>query len=261
MKKDYFKNNILYRFAIVLFIIAISLVYTGIKLEDNIKDVFSNKKELPIYSVERDEKKLAISFDAAWGDDFTLEILDILDEYKVKTTFFLVGFWVDKFPDHVKEIHKRGHEVGNHSTNHPYMTKLSDEEIIQELSITSEKIKALTKKQPTLFRPPFGDYNDRLIRLCNDNGYHVIQWDVDSLDWKEMGAQAVIDRVTRNVQKGSIVLFHNNAKYVLDYLPAVLERLQGDGYEIVPISELIYKDNYYMDNTGKQIPEKKNNPE
>lgn len=261
MKKNYLRNNILYRFAIVFFIIAISLVYTGIKSQDNIRDVFANKKELPIYSVEREEKKIAISFDAAWGDDFTLEILDILDEYQVKTTFFLVGFWVDKFPDHVKEIHKRGHEIGNHSSNHPYMTKLSDEEILRELSITSDKIKALTKQQPTLFRPPFGDYNDRLIRLCNENGYHVIQWDVDSLDWKEMGSQAVVDRVTRNVGKGSIVLFHNNAKYVLDYLPTVLERLQGEGYEIVPISQLIYKDNYYMDNTGRQIPEKKNSPE
>lgn len=242
-----------FRIIIVFCIIMVSIIYTGIKIDTNIIQVFSNKKELPIYSVETKEKKLAISFDAAWGDDFTIEILDILDKYDVKSTFFLVGFWVDKYPDHVKEIYKRGHDVGNHSTNHPYMSKLSEDEILKELNITGNKIQDLIKEKPILFRPPFGDYNNRLIDVCRDNGYYVIQWDVDSLDWKEMGVQPVVDRVVRNVKDGSIVLFHNNAKYVLEYLPLIIDRLQDEGYEIVPISQLIYKDNYYMDNTGRQI--------
>ena len=242
-----------FRIVIVFCIIMVSIIYTGIKIDTNIIQVFSNKKELPIYSVETKEKKLAISFDAAWGDDFTIEILDILDKYDVKSTFFLVGFWVDKYPDHVKEIYKRGHDVGNHSTNHPYMSKLSEDEILKELNITGNKIQDLIKEKPILFRPPFGDYNNRLIDVCRDNGYYVIQWDVDSLDWKEMGVQPVVDRVVRNVKDGSIVLFHNNAKYVLEYLPLIIDRLQDEGYEIVPISQLIYKDNYYMDNTGRQI--------
>ncbi|MCF6461295.1 polysaccharide deacetylase family sporulation protein PdaB [Clostridium sp. Cult3] len=242
-----------FRVLIVIFLVMISIIYTGIKTNTNIAEVFSYKKELPIYSVETEEKKIAISFDAAWGDDYTLEILDILDKYDIKSTFFLVGFWVDKYPKHVKEIYNRGHDVGNHSTNHPYMTKLSDEEIIKELNITGDKIEKIIDDKPTLFRPPFGDYNDRLINVCRDNGYYVIQWDVDSLDWKEMGVQPVVDRVTRNVRNGSIVLFHNNAKYVLEYLPIIIERLQSEGYEIVPISQLIYKDNFYMDNTGRQI--------
>lgn len=178
--------------------------------------------------------------------------MDILDKYNVKSTFFLVGFWVDKYPEHVKEIYNRGHEVGNHSTNHPYMTKLSDEEIVKELNTTGDKIEKLINEKPILFRPPFGDYNDRVISLCRENNYYVIQWDVDSLDWKELGVQPVVDRVTRNVGKGSIVLFHNNAKYILEYLPIVIERLQEEGYEIVPISDLIYKEDFYMDNTGRQ---------
>ena len=253
MKRQYSKNNIIFRIVIVFSLIAVSIIYTGIKTDTNIAGVFSNKKELPIYSVDTDDKKLSISFDAAWGDDSTLEILDILDKYNVKSTFFLVGFWVDKYPEHVKEIYKRGHDIGNHSTNHPYMTKLSEEEILRELNITGDKIKELTKEKPILFRPPFGDYNNKLINICRDNGYYVIQWDVDSLDWKEMGVQPVVDRVTRNVRNGSIVLFHNNAKYVSEYLPIIIEKLQNDGYEIVPISELIYKENFYMDNTGRQI--------
>lgn len=244
------------RILIVFSIIMISIVYTGIQGNNTIMETFSNKKELPIYSVERGDIKLAISFDAAWGDDYTMEILNILDKYNVKSTFFLVGFWVDKYPNHVKEIYKRGHDVGNHSTNHPYMTKLSEEEMAKELNTTGNKIKELIKEKPILFRPPFGDYNDKVIKVCRNNGYYVIQWDVDSLDWKEMGVQAVVDRVVRNVKNGSIVLFHNNAKYVLEYLPIVIERLQKEGYEIVPISELIHRDNFYMDSTGRQILEK-----
>lgn len=230
----------------------ISISYTTIKTNSHILEVFSYKKELPIYSVETDDKKIALSFDAAWGDDFTLGILNILDQYDIKSTFFLVGFWVDKYPEHVKEISKRGHDVGNHSTNHPYMTKLSDEEIIKELNKTGDKIEELIKEKPILFRPPFGDYDNRVINLCRENNYYVIQWDVDSLDWKELGVQPVVDRVTRNARNGSIILFHNNAKYILEYLPIVIERLQNEGYEIVPVSELIYKDNFYMDNTGRQ---------
>ncbi|CCQ98566.1 Polysaccharide deacetylase [[Clostridium] ultunense Esp] len=252
LKKAYREDNIAYRILILIFILMISISYTTIKTNSNFLEVFSYKKELPIYSVGTDEKKIALSFDAAWGDEFTLGILDILDKYNVKSTFFLVGFWVDKYPEHVKEIYNRGHEVGNHSTNHPYMTKLSDEEIVKELNTTGDKIEKLINEKPILFRPPFGDYNDRVISLCRENNYYVIQWDVDSLDWKELGVQPVVDRVTRNVGKGSIVLFHNNAKYILEYLPIVIERLQEEGYEIMPISDLIYKEDFYMDNTGRQ---------
>ena len=253
MKGLYIRNNLFYRIIIVLFILIVSISYSMLKTNRGVLEVFSTKKELPIYSVETSDKKIAISFDAAWGDDFTIDILDILDKYNVKSTFFLVGFWIDKYPEHVKEIHRRGHDVGNHSTNHPYMSQLSDEEIEKELNITGNKIKELIGEEPILFRPPFGDYNDRVIKVYRDNGYYVIQWDVDSLDWKELGVQPVVDRVTRNVQNGSIVLFHNNAKYITEYLPIVIERLQDEGYEIVPVSELIYKDDYYIDNTGRQI--------
>lgn len=252
--KIYFLNKeIAIKVTAVLLLVVVSIMFTGVIKEEGIKSVFAPTKELPIYYVDTPEKKIAISFDAAWGTDSTYAILDTLDKYNIKTTFFLVDFWVKKHPDVVKEIDRRGHEIGNHSTNHPYMSKLDEIQIIKELKTTEDSIKEITGKKTTLFRPPFGDYNDRLIRVCRDNGYFVIQWDVDSLDWKEYGVQPVVDRVTRNVKNGSIVLFHNNAKYVSEYLPIVLEKLQVEGYTIVPISELIYKDNFYMDSTGKQI--------
>ncbi|MBR0596840.1 polysaccharide deacetylase family protein [Clostridiales bacterium BAD-6] len=215
--------------------------------------VFGEGKKLPIYSVDTTEKKVAISFDAAWGNEHTKPILDILDQYGVKTTFFLVEFWVDKFPEDVLEIHKRGHEIGNHSSSHPNMSKLSSGEIVKELKGPEEKIAAITGVRPTVFRPPFGAYSNGLIETCEASGYYVIQWDVDSLDWKDISAEQIVERVTRNVKPGSIVLFHNNAEHVEQYLPLVIQKLQADGYQIVPVGQLIMKENYHMDHAGKQV--------
>lgn len=253
MAKDSPKH-IGYRMMIVFFTFVLALLTIKINNEFESLSVFSPTKELPIYSVEREDKKIAISFDAAYGDEYTIDILDTLDKYKVKTTFFLVKFWVGNFPDRVEEIYKRGHEIGNHSATHPNMSKLSPEKIAEELNSTGEEIFKITKEKPFLFRPPYGDYNDTVIQEAKENGYYTIQWDVDSIDWKELGVESVVDRVTRNIKPGSIVLFHNNAKYVKEYLPLVLERLIDDGYEIVPISELIHKEDFEMDNTGRQIP-------
>ncbi len=152
----------------------------------------------------------------------------------------------------VKRIHEEGHEVGNHSAKHPKMSQLSESQMIAELKTTSDKIEALIGKPTTLFRPPFGDYNNRLIAVTKDMGYQTIQWDVDSLDYKDYGVDAIVNRVCSKVKNGSIVLFHNNATYTKDALPIILDKLQGEGYEIVPISELILKENYYIDHTGRQ---------
>jgi len=237
---------------LVILVVSVSLIYNYAGY-DRILNVFrNNSRELPIYCVDTPEKKVAISFDAAWGADYTESLLKILKNYDVKTTFFLVGFWVDKYPEMVKRIDEEGHEIGNHSSRHPHMSKLSKEQIIEELAKTSEKIEAITHKKVTLFRPPFGDYNNRLIETSRAMGIQVIQWDVDSLDYKDYGADAIVKRVLSKVKNGSIVLFHNNATYTADALPIILENLQKEGYKIVPVSELIYKENYYIDHTGMQ---------
>lgn len=238
---------------ILCIVVLLAGVLSFFGFKDKLIETISPSKVLPIYCVDTDEKKIAISFDAAWGDSYTKGILDILDEYNVKTTFFLVGFWVDRYPHLVKEMKDRGHEVQNHSSTHPHMSKLSKEQIANELNKTGKKIYDITGVRPSLFRPPFGDYNNTLINTAKDCGYYTIQWSVDSLDWKELGVEPVVDRVTRNIKNGSIVLFHNNAKYVLQYLPRVLKKVQEDGYTVVPISQLIIKENYEIDHTGKQI--------
>ncbi|MDD3840030.1 MAG: polysaccharide deacetylase family sporulation protein PdaB [Clostridia bacterium] len=253
MKIVYIKYKTLFVICLILIIIILTSSFLDAGLPGIVSVFKLNKKLLPIYSVEIPDKKISISFDAAWGSEFTDEILQILKDRDIKTTFFLVGFWVDKHPEKVKKISDEGHEIGNHSTNHPQMSKLPEDKIREELNTTADEIYQLTGKRTTLFRPPFGDYSDTLIRVAEEEGYYVIQWDVDSLDWKELGAEHTADRVLKNVKNGSIVLFHNNAKYTPKALPTILDNLLKEGYEIVPISELIYKDDYEIDHTGRQI--------
>ncbi|MBN7771916.1 polysaccharide deacetylase family protein [Clostridium aminobutyricum] len=242
--------------AVVLAFGAVMWIFQAVNVSAALSSVLSPNRELPIYSVQTAEKKIAISFDAAWGDESTVAILDILDQYNVKTTFFLVKFWAETYPADVAEIHARGHEIGNHSATHPKMTELSEDKMIAELSETSQAIEKITGEKTTLFRPPFGDYNNTVISTCEAQGYKVIQWSVDSLDWKNISTEQIVDRVTREVKPGDIILFHNNAEKVTEYLPLVLENLQKQGFKIVPIGELIYYKDYKMDHTGKQCKTK-----
>lgn len=218
-----------------------------------IKGVMGKDRKLPIYCVDAKDKKIAISFDASWGANNTVKILDILDKHNVKATFFLVGRWVDEFPEETKEIYKRGHEIGNHSNTHPDMTKIPDSKIVEELAATDAKIMKITGKPTTLFRFPGGAYDNRSIQAIEGTNHKCIQWDVDSIDWKENGAEKEYKRVISKTQPGSIILFHNAAKYTPENLPKIIEELKAQGYEFVKISDLIYKDNYNIDHSGKQI--------
>lgn len=218
-----------------------------------------NGRELPIYCVETDEKKIALTFDAAWGNEDTATILEILKKHNVHVTFFMTGGWVESYPDDVKAIKEAGHDLGNHSENHKNMSQISEEEKTKELMAVHNKVKELTGADMQLFRPPYGDYDDRVVLNAKENGYYTIQWDVDSLDWKDYGVDNIINTVVnhKNLGNGSIILCHNGAKYTAEALEAVITGLQEKGYEIVPVSELIYKDNYHMDVTGRQIKDGK----
>lgn len=239
--------------AVILVVLILSFVFMTSKGEGLASVFNAQEKLLPIYSVDKEDKTIAISFDAAWGDEFTQEILDILKKEDIKTTFFLVGMWVDKYPEQVQAIADAGHEIGNHSSSHPDMTKLDKNKMKEELSTTNEKISKYKELDTFLFRPPFGAYNNELIKTVEELGGYTIQWDVDSLDWKNEGAEQIVNRVVSNVKPGSIVLFHNNAEYTTQALPTIIKELKEQGYTIVPISELIYKENYTMDHAGKQI--------
>lgn len=218
--------------------------------------VASQEKKLPIYCVEKEKPQVSLSFDAAWGNEDTQAILDVLDKYKIKVTFFMTGGWVDQYPEDVKNIAKAGHDLGNHSQNHKQMSQLSATQCEEEITVVNDKVRELTKKTPQLFRPPYGDYNDTLVETVGKCGCYCIQWDVDSLDWKNYGVDSIVSTVLNHkaLGNGSIILMHNGAKYTKDALPAVIEGLQKKGYEIVPISKLIYKENYEINHEGRQIP-------
>ncbi len=221
----------------------ISAVYLG-----------SNIRLVPIYNVDTTEKKVAITFDSAWGADKTERIVDMIKEYGINATFFLVGFWVEEYPDMVRYIHDNGLEIGTHSNTHPDMTLLSADNIRLELSTSVKLIEDIIGEDSVeLFRAPYGAYNNNLLNIAdNEFGLKTIQWNIDTLDWKGLSGTEICNRVMSKLENGSIILCHNNSDHILDALPLIIESVVNAGYDIVSVGELIMHDNYYIDNLGIQ---------
>lgn len=217
-----------------------------------ISQAFANARKVPIYCVDRSDNYVSISFDAAWGADKTRQIMDVCDSYNVKATFFLVGFWIDKYSEMVAEIAARGFEIGTHSATHPQMSKLSADKVREELSSSCRKLVDITGLPVKVFRPPFGDYNNQLLDVATEMGLYTIQWSVDSLDWKGLSARQIAERC-QNAKSGDIILCHNNSDHIVEALPLIFEALQLKGLKFCPIGELIYTENYSIDSAGKQI--------
>ena len=215
---------------------------------------YATDKPLPIYCVDTQQKICSISFDAAWGNEDTQALIDILARYNVKATFFCVGDWAEKYPESVKALHEAGMEVMNHSNHHDHYNALSAQQIVADVTACNDKVKAITGIAPTLIRCPYGEYDDHVISAIRSMGMEPIQWDVDSLDWKDYDAGTICKRVRDKLAPGSIVLFHNAALHTPEALPSVLEHMIREGYTVVPIGQLIYWENYTIDHTGRQFP-------
>ncbi len=211
-------------------------------------------KKLPIYYVKTEEKKIAISFDCAWGVDYTDSLLETMKNEQIKCTFFMVEFWTMRYQDYVKKISDAGHEIGTHSSTHPHMKKLGKDEIFSELKTSTKAIEKITGKKVEVFRAPYGEYSDLLIETAENLGLYTIQWDVDSLDWKNLSASEIQKRVVSKVKNGSIVLFHNQGLHTHEALPYIIKELKNQGYTFTTIGDLIYKDNYQMAVDGAQCP-------
>ena len=251
LKAIFRKNKSL--FSTLGFILVIVLMFWTVN-NPAIVGASASTRLLPVYSVQRDDKVVALSFDAAWGNEDTQTLIDILNRYEINTTFFLVGEWVDKFPESVKALHDAGNEIMNHSSDHAHFSKLSEDEIVADISRCNEKIAAITGVAPTLFRCPYGEYDDHVINAVNSMGMSAVQWNVDSLDWKGISAEEIKSRVLKNISPGSIVLFHNAAENTPAALPGIIEGLLAEGYTIVPISQILLDGDYTIDHTGKQCP-------
>ncbi len=256
--EEYAKEKVILALKYGTFVLAAFAVLRGVLVAAGENMTVSNSvdgRELPIYCVETDEKKIALSFDAAWGNEDTAKILEILKKHDVHVTFFMTGGWVESYPDDVKAILAAGHDLGNHSENHKNMSQLSDEEKKEELMKVHTKVQELTGYDMFLFRPPYGDYDNAVVNVAKDCGYFTIQWDVDSLDWKDYGVDSIIKTVTqhKHLGNGSIILCHNGAKFTAQALDTLIATLKNEGYTFVPVSELIYRDGYHMNHEGRQI--------
>jgi len=213
------------------------------------------QRMLPIYSVDIPDPRISITFDAAWGADDTDTILQILADNNVRSTFFLCGYWVERYPDEVRKLVAGGHDVGNHGNTHAHGAQLSLEQNKAEIQGAHDKIRAITGLNASLFRPPYGEYNNTVISAAEALGYFTIQWDVDSHDWMNRGPEYQINRVLNHpdLQNGSIILFHNGARYTPQTLGTIIQGLRSKGFELVPISELIHTENFRLDHTGRQF--------
>ena len=237
--------------AVISSIIALIILSTIIGV--SVVSVSSNGRKLPIYSVKTEEKKIAISFDCAWGTDYTDELLSTMAKNDIKCTFFMVEFWTEKYPDYVKKISDLEHEIGTHSATHPHMSKMGKSAIEKELKSSKKAISDITNKPVELFRAPFGEYNDTVIETAYENGLYTIQWDVDSLDWKDLSASEITARVLGKVKNGSIVLFHNQGKHTAEAIKRIIPELKKQGYTFVTIGDLIYRSDYSILPDGTQI--------
>ena len=214
--------------------------------------VNATEKLLPIYSVQTDKKQIAITFDAAWSAEDTDKLIDILQKHNAKATIFCVGDWVRKNPEAVKKFYDNGYEIGNHSDTHTQFDAVTKEKVQTEIKNCNKEIEKITGATPQLCRAPSGAYDNKSIEICESLNMKMIQWDVDSLDWKKLSVDEMYSRVTEKVQNGSILLFHNGVENTPVALDKILAKLEIDGYEFVTVSELIYWDNYAIDHTGMQ---------
>jgi len=236
----------------VCLIAAILMIYFFVS--DGIRPASGRARAIPIYSVENDGNKVSITFDCAWGAKDIPVILNILKEKNVKATFFLVGEWVKRNPEEAKMITEQGHDVANHSENHFKMSALSREKIQKEITDCTKTIEETTGKRPTLFRAPYGDYNDNVISIAKQAGYATIQWSVDSLDWKPGISQEAIFKRISDVKSGDILLFHNDTPLTDKILGRVIDMIREKGLNPVPVSELILKEDYEIQHDGRQVP-------
>lgn len=210
----------------------------------------------PVCSVEMDQKTAALTFDADLSSENTQTILNILEKYGVKATFFVTGKWVEAHPEEVKRIAAAGHDLGNHGQNHVDMSVLERSAIQQEIQQVHTAVQELTGIEMNLFRAPYGAYGEELLKTVELSGYLPIEWEIDTEDWKNYGVDAILRKVSQPPypQNGSIIRMHNGADYITQALEPLIASMQDEGYELIPVSQMVHWSGYYLDAEGRQRP-------
>lgn len=238
---------------VFLFCVASSLNQSN---QNTVQTSATNQKRLPIYNVETNENKVALTMNCAWNADDIDSILETLKNNDTQITFFMVGDWIEKFPDAVKKISEAGHEIASHSDTHPHVNNLSYEENIEEIKKSNEKIEKITGSRTNIYRPPYGEYNNTVIKAAEDKGYYCIQWNLDTLDYTGLTGDEMWNRLKDKLKSGDIILTHNGTEHTADSLEQIIKNIKAKGLKLVKVSDLIYKDGYTINNNGTQIRNK-----
>ena len=257
--KDYFQKIIFQKITYkifwgILLLLALCSALTAGTVA-NSEAIQRESKKLPVYSVDTSDKMVALTFNCAWNIDDLDSIIATLKKNDIKASFFMTGEWVENYPDAVKKIAAEGHDLASHGDGHKHMNSLSKEACRKEIYEVHKKVFELTGTEMDLFRPPYGEYNDTVIEAAEESGYYPIQWSVDSLDWKNYGVDQMTERVVNNsaLDNGAIILMHNGTMYTAQALQGIIDGLENKGYDFVPVSALIMRQNYTIDHTGRQV--------
>lgn len=237
---------------ILLLMAVVGCVMVCAKIDSSAPAFSVGGREIPIYSVERDDKKIALTFDCAWNADDIDKILDALDMYNAKATFFVVGDWAKEYSGALEKIYSRGHQIGTHSMSHKDYTTLTKEEILRDINACEDTVMNITDDRPILVRAPSGAYNDTVIQSCEESHRIYIQWSVDGLDYTDDATEdSIYNRVVEKTGAGDIILLHNGTKFTAGALPKILCTLSQD-YEFSTVYDMIYTDNFTIDASGRQ---------
>ena len=247
-----FNKEKIQTYAVSILTVAVLIAVANIK---NISAIpaSTTEKYLPIYNVQTEENKIAFTMNCAWNADDIDSILETLKNNDVHITFFMVGDWVDKYPEAVKKIYEAGHEIGSHSNTHPHVNNLSAEKNLEEINLSVNKIEKITGHKTNLYRAPYGEYNNIVIKTAQENGFYTIHWNLDTLDYQGLTGEEMWNRLKNKLDGGSIILSHNGTKHTADSLDMLIKNIKASGFKLITISELIYKDNYSINNNGTQV--------
>jgi len=244
---------------IMAFVVACSTVFVLFlmttlfaRTPENTIATAATPKQVPIYSVKTEEAKIALTINCAWNADDVDKILETLEKQQIKVTFFMVGDWIEKNEEAARKIFEAGHELANHSYNHPHVNNLSYEKNVEQINKCSDLIKNITGNPSTLYRGPYGEYNDTVIKAANGTNHYTIQWSIDTLDYKALTGEQMWERIEPKLENGSIILMHNGTENTANSLDMIITKIKNKGYNLVTVSELIYKENFKIDNNGVQ---------
>jgi len=200
-----------------------------------------SRRIMPLFYVKTEEPVLTLTFDISWGHETAPRVLEILREKNVRATFFLSGPWAKRHAGLVEEIGKAGHDIGSHGDAHVDLSRYPRDVVEENIRTAHEDLLNTAGRVSPFFRPPNGDYDDVVVETAKACGYETVIWAVDSLDWKNPGADYMVDRVPKLAFKGAIILMHasDSSKQIHEALPRIIDSLRAKGYKLVPLSELL----------------------